>query len=55
MILDQVQTGDMAADLTELFEQYYESLVRAFKHSGGGKLVEELERIVRGIQREMGY
>ena len=34
---------------------YYESLVRAFKHSGGGKLVEELERIVRGIQREMGY
>jgi (p)ppGpp synthase/HD superfamily hydrolase len=34
---------------------YYESLVRAFRHSGGGKLVEELDRIVRGIQREMGY
>ena len=34
---------------------YYESLVRAYKHSGGGKLVDELERIVRGIQREMGY
>jgi GTP pyrophosphokinase len=34
---------------------YYESLVRAFRESGGGKLVDELERIVRGIQREMGY
>lgn len=34
---------------------YYESLVRAFRQSGGGKLVEELDRIVRGIQREMGY
>jgi (p)ppGpp synthase/HD superfamily hydrolase len=34
---------------------YYESLVRAFRQSGGGKLVDELERIVRGIQREMGY
>ena len=34
---------------------YYESLVRAFRHAGGGKLVDELERIVRGIQREMGY
>lgn len=34
---------------------YYESLVRAFKHAGGGRLVDELERIVRGIQREMGY
>ncbi len=34
---------------------YYESLARAFRASGGGKLVEELERIVRGIQREMGY
>lgn len=34
---------------------YYESLVRAFRQSGGGKLVDELDRIVRGIQREMGY
>jgi hypothetical protein len=29
--------------------------VRSFRHAGGGKLVEELERIVKGIQREMGY
>jgi len=35
--------------------EYYEDLVRAFRQSGGGKLVEELERIVKGIQREMGY
>lgn len=34
---------------------YYESIVRAFREAGGGKLVEELERIVKGIQREMGY
>ena len=34
---------------------YYESLVRAFRASGGGPLVTELERIVKGIQREMGY
>jgi (p)ppGpp synthase/HD superfamily hydrolase len=34
---------------------YYESLVRAYRESGGGPLVDELERIVRGIQREMGY
>lgn len=34
---------------------YYEGLVRAFRQAGGGKLVEELERIVKGIQREMGY
>jgi (p)ppGpp synthase/HD superfamily hydrolase len=34
---------------------YYESLVRAYREAGGGKLVDELERIVRGIQREMGY
>jgi (p)ppGpp synthase/HD superfamily hydrolase len=34
---------------------YYESLVRAMRESGGGRLVEELERIVKGIQREMGY
>ena len=34
---------------------YYESLVRAYRESGGGYLVDELDRIVRGIQREMGY
>ena len=34
---------------------YYESLVRAYREAGGGMLVDELERIVRGIQREMGY
>jgi (p)ppGpp synthase/HD superfamily hydrolase len=34
---------------------YYESLVRAFRAAGGGPLVAELERIVKGIQREMGY
>jgi (p)ppGpp synthase/HD superfamily hydrolase len=34
---------------------YYEDLVRAFREAGGGKLVDELERIVKGIQREMGY
>jgi GTP pyrophosphokinase len=34
---------------------YYQSLVRAYREAGGGRLVEELERIVRGIEREMGY
>ncbi len=34
---------------------YYESLVRAYRESGGGRLVDELDRIIRGIQREMGY
>ena len=34
---------------------YYESLVRVYREAGGGRLVDELERIVRGIQREMGY
>jgi hypothetical protein len=34
---------------------YYEGLVRAFREAGGGKLVDELDRIVRGIRREMGY
>jgi GTP pyrophosphokinase len=34
---------------------YYEGLVRAYRHAGGGRLVEELDRIVRGIRREMGY
>ena len=34
---------------------YYHSLVRAYKEAGGGRLVDELERIVRGIEREMGY
>jgi (p)ppGpp synthase/HD superfamily hydrolase len=34
---------------------YYEGLVRAFRDAGGGRLVDELDRIVRGIRREMGY
>ena len=34
---------------------YYVSMVKALRHSGGGKLVDELDRIVKGIQREMGY
>jgi len=34
---------------------YYQSLVRAYRDAGGGPLVDELERIVRGIEREMGY
>lgn len=34
---------------------YYQSLVRSFREAGGGRLVDELERIVRGIEREMGY
>ncbi|MBA2304774.1 MAG: HD domain-containing protein [Acidobacteria bacterium] len=34
---------------------YHEGLVRSFRASGGGKLVDELERILKGIQREMGY
>jgi (p)ppGpp synthase/HD superfamily hydrolase len=34
---------------------YYEGLVRAYREAGGGPLVDELDRIVRGIRREMGY
>jgi (p)ppGpp synthase/HD superfamily hydrolase len=34
---------------------YYQSLVRSYREAGGGTLVDELERIVRGIEREMGY
>ena len=34
---------------------YYEGLVRAYREAGGGALVDELDRIVRGIRREMGY
>jgi (p)ppGpp synthase/HD superfamily hydrolase len=34
---------------------YYQSLVRSYRAAGGGRLVEELDRIVRGIEREMGY
>ena len=34
---------------------YYESMVKSFRHAGGGRLVDELDRIVKGIQREMGY
>ncbi|HSL24200.1 MAG TPA: HD domain-containing protein [Vicinamibacterales bacterium] len=34
---------------------YYDTLVRSFREAGGGSLVDELERVVRGIKREMGY
>lgn len=34
---------------------YYDGLVRAYRGAGGGRLVDELDRIVRGIHREMGY
>jgi (p)ppGpp synthase/HD superfamily hydrolase len=34
---------------------YYQSLVRSYREAGGGRLVDELDRIVRGIEREMGY
>jgi GTP pyrophosphokinase len=34
---------------------YYQSLVRAYREAGGTRLVDELDRIVRGIEREMGY
>jgi GTP pyrophosphokinase len=34
---------------------YYQALVRAFREAGGGPLVDELDRIVRAIEREMGY
>jgi (p)ppGpp synthase/HD superfamily hydrolase len=34
---------------------YYEGLVRAYRQAGGGRLVDELDRIVKGIRREMGY
>jgi GTP pyrophosphokinase len=34
---------------------YYDGLVRAYHKAGGGHLVDELERVVRGIKREMGY
>ena len=34
---------------------YYQALVRSYREAGGGRLVDELDRIVRGIEREMGY
>jgi len=34
---------------------YYQGLVRAYREAGGGHLVDELDRIVRGIEREIGY
>jgi (p)ppGpp synthase/HD superfamily hydrolase len=34
---------------------YYQGLVRAYREAGGSRLVDELDRIVRGIEREMGY
>jgi GTP pyrophosphokinase len=34
---------------------YYEALVGAYREAGGGPLVDELARIVRGLEREVGY
>jgi (p)ppGpp synthase/HD superfamily hydrolase len=34
---------------------YYQSHVRSYREAGGGRLVDELDRIVRAIEREMGY
>lgn len=34
---------------------YYQALARAYREAGGGPLVDELERIVLGIERQMGY
>jgi GTP pyrophosphokinase len=34
---------------------YYDALVRSFRDAGGSPLVDELERVVRGIKREIGY
>jgi len=34
---------------------YYQALVRSYREAGGGRLVDELDRIVRAIEREMGY
>lgn len=34
---------------------YYDALVRSYRDSGSEPLVDELERVVRGIKREMGY
>jgi 4-hydroxy-tetrahydrodipicolinate synthase len=42
------------ADADEIVA-YYRSLVRAYREAGGGRLVDELDRIVRAIEREMGY
>jgi GTP pyrophosphokinase len=34
---------------------YYESMVQSYREAGGGPLVDELARIVRGLEREVGY
>jgi (p)ppGpp synthase/HD superfamily hydrolase len=34
---------------------YYDALVRSFREAGGHPLVDELERVVRGIKKELGY
>ena len=34
---------------------YGANIADAYREAGGGLLVDELDRIVRGIQREMGY
>jgi (p)ppGpp synthase/HD superfamily hydrolase len=34
---------------------HYQALVKSYREAGGGRLVDELDRIVRAIEREMGY
>ena len=34
---------------------YYEALVKSYREAGGGPLIDELARIVRGLEREVGY
>jgi hypothetical protein len=34
---------------------HYRALARALREAGGGPLVDELDRVVRGIERELGY
>ncbi|HXH06071.1 MAG TPA: HD domain-containing protein [Vicinamibacterales bacterium] len=34
---------------------HYRALARALREAGGGPLVDELERVVRGLERELGY
>jgi (p)ppGpp synthase/HD superfamily hydrolase len=59
ILRDLRNTGDAVWDrfsaAADDVVSYYESLVRAYREAGGGPLVDELDRIVRGIQREMGY
>lgn len=59
LLRDLRNTGDAVWDSYEARADdvvaYYASLVRAYRAAGGRRLVAELERIVRGIEKEMGY